>query len=111
MIDLLNIKYHFLKNDDSLTGSEDPQAKKKRIIKEKIYSKTPLGVRPLLYFFYRYIIRLGFLDGFQGFIFHFMQGFWYRLLVDIKIFEAELYLKEGKISITDYLSKEYGLQL
>jgi glycosyltransferase involved in cell wall biosynthesis len=43
----------------------------------------PLYVRPCLYFFYRYILRLGFLDGKQGFLFHFLQGFWYRLLVDV----------------------------
>ena len=35
------------------------------------------------YFVYRYVFRLGFLDGKEGFIFHFMQAFWYRLLVDI----------------------------
>ena len=29
------------------------------------------------------VIRLGFLDGKEGFIFHFMQAWWYRLLVDI----------------------------
>jgi hypothetical protein len=44
-------------------------------------------VRPFLYFFYRYFVRLGFLDGKQGAIFHFLQGFWFRLLVDIKIDE------------------------
>lgn len=47
----------------------------------------PLYVRPFVYFFYRYFLRLGFLDGKQGFIFHFLQGFWYRLLVDIKLDE------------------------
>ncbi len=45
----------------------------------------PLFVRPILYFIYRYFLRLGFLDGKQGFIFHFMQAFWYRLLVDIHL--------------------------
>ncbi|MGC4080847.1 MAG: hypothetical protein QM736_01690 [Vicinamibacterales bacterium] len=34
-------------------------------------------------FAYRYVLRLGFLDGKEGFIFHFLQAFWYRLLVDI----------------------------
>jgi hypothetical protein len=47
----------------------------------------PLFVRPMLYFLYRYILRLGFLDGKQGAIFHFMQALWFRLLVDIKIDE------------------------
>lgn len=47
--------------------------------------RLPLFVRPLLYFLYRYFLCLGFLDGKQGFIFHFLQGFWYRLLVDIHL--------------------------
>jgi glycosyltransferase involved in cell wall biosynthesis len=52
------------------------------------WSRLPLYVRPVLYFFYRYFLRLGFLDGKQGFVFHFMQGLWFRLLVDIKLDEA-----------------------
>lgn len=52
-----------------------------------IWGRLPLYVRPILYFFYRYICRLGFLDGKVGFIFHFLQAFWYRLLVDIQVDE------------------------
>jgi glycosyltransferase involved in cell wall biosynthesis len=47
------------------------------------WSRLPLYLRPVGYFFYRYVLRLGFLDGKEGFVFHFMQAFWYRLLVDI----------------------------
>ena len=47
----------------------------------------PLYIRPCLYFAYRYIIRLGFLDGREGFVFHVLQAFWYRLLVDINMSE------------------------
>ena len=54
---------------------------------KKLWWKAPLYLRPFLYFFYRYFLRLGFLDGKQGFVFHFLQAFWYRLLVDIKIDE------------------------
>jgi glycosyltransferase involved in cell wall biosynthesis len=52
-----------------------------------IWYRMPLYIRPFLYFFYRFILRRGFLDGKEGIIFHFLQGFWYRLLVDIKIDE------------------------
>ncbi len=51
------------------------------------YRYLPLYVRPWLYYFYRYFLRLGFLDGKQGLIFHFLQALWFRLLVDIKIDE------------------------
>jgi len=47
--------------------------------------RMPLFVRPFLYFIYRYFLRLGFLDGKKGFIFHFLQAFWYRLIVDVKL--------------------------
>lgn len=51
------------------------------------YERLPLFVRPFLYFFVRYFLRLGFLDGPQGLIFHVLQGFWFRFLVDAKIYE------------------------
>lgn len=89
MIDLLNLKYGFMAYDNDLSSTDDPQAKTKRMLKEKVYSRLPVGLRPALYFLYRYIIRGGFLDGGRGFIFHFMQGFWYRLLVDVKVVEVE----------------------
>jgi glycosyltransferase involved in cell wall biosynthesis len=47
--------------------------------------RLPLYVRPALYFFYRYVIRFGWMDGKQGFVFHFLHGFWYRLLIDIHL--------------------------
>ncbi len=52
---------------------------------KKYWYKLPLFVRPFIYFFYRYFLRLGFLDGKQGFIYHFTQAFLYRLLVDIEL--------------------------
>jgi glycosyltransferase involved in cell wall biosynthesis len=51
------------------------------------WARLPLFVRPCLYVGYRYILRGGFLDGREGFVFHVLQGFWYRLLVDINISE------------------------
>jgi len=54
---------------------------------KRVWSRLPLFVRPALYFTYRYFLRAGFLDGKEGFIFHFLQAYWYRLLVDIKLDE------------------------
>ncbi|HEY0175170.1 MAG TPA: glycosyltransferase family 2 protein [Pedobacter sp.] len=54
---------------------------------KQLWWQMPLFVRPAVYFIYRYIFRLGILDGRQGFIFHFLQAFWFRLIVDIKIKE------------------------
>lgn len=55
-------------------------------LKEKYY-RMPLYIRPVVYFLYRYFIRLGILDGKNGFIFHFLQAFWFRLIVDIRLEE------------------------
>ncbi|MES2827739.1 MAG: glycosyltransferase family 2 protein [Bacteroidota bacterium] len=49
----------------------------------------PKYLRPFLYFTYRMVFKLGIFDGKTGIIFHFLQAFWFRLLVDIKIDELE----------------------
>lgn len=72
------------------------QAERKRWLKYLLYYRTPLFTRPVLYFFYRYFIKLGFLDGKEGIIFHFLQGFWYRFLIDAKIYEYNLLNKDVK---------------
>lgn len=69
----------------SFWGSQEQRT---RWLKTRVYARAPLLLRAFLYFFYRYFIRLGFLDGKEGLIFHFLQGCWYRFLVDAKIYEA-----------------------
>jgi len=54
-----------------------------------LYNSAPLFVRPYVLFVYRYFIRLGFLDGKEGFIFWTLQTFWFRFLIDAKIFEQK----------------------
>lgn len=62
---------------------------RRRWLRDGLYARSPLFARVFLYWFYRYFIRLGFLDGKEGFIFHFLQGLWFRLLVDIKLEELK----------------------
>ncbi len=64
-------------------------ARYKRWLKERLYNRLPSGLRSSLYFFYRYFIGRGFLDGKEGFYFHFLQAFWYRAYVDATLFELE----------------------
>ena len=54
-----------------------------------VYYKLPIGMRSYLYYIYRYYFRLGFLDGQEGKIYAFLQAYWYRFLVDAKIYEHE----------------------
>jgi glycosyltransferase involved in cell wall biosynthesis len=65
----------------SLFGSPDQRV----IWCKRLWYRMPLYARPFLYFLYRYFVLGGILDGKQGFIFHFLQSFWYRLLVDIRL--------------------------
>lgn len=73
--------------DNVLNTNQLSQASQRRWVKKNFYGRSPLFFRAFLYFLMRYIIGLGFLDGTQGLIFHFLQGFWYRFLVDAKLYE------------------------
>ena len=53
----------------------------------KTWAILPRFVRAPAYFLWRYFFRLGFLDGKQGFAFHFLHAFWFRLITDLKIDE------------------------
>ena len=75
--------------DGRIKGNLFGNELEKRRYYKNLYMKSPLFIRPLLYFMYRYFLKAGFLDGIQGLIFHFLQGFWFRFLVDIKIFEIK----------------------
>ena len=62
----------------------------KRIwLREKLYIHIPLFIRAFIYFLYRYIYQLGFLDGREGFIYCFLHGLWYPFLVDAKYLEIK----------------------
>lgn len=65
--------------------SGDPVQRKRYL--RGLYDRAPLFVRPFCLFFYRYFLRVGFLDGVQGFVFFVLQTFWFRFLVDAKLYE------------------------
>jgi len=87
------------------------QAGMKRWLKLKVYARLPLGLRALLYFLYRYFLRLGFLDGWQGFAFHFLQGFWYRFLVDVKVHELETLMRVQGLTLEEAVRREFGYKI
>lgn len=76
-------------------GLPDGQAGQRRKLKFSVYGHAPLYLRAVLYWAYRYFIRLGILDGMPGLVFHFLQGFWYRFLIDAKIHEKRLLAASG----------------
>ncbi|TDQ08633.1 exosortase Y [Pedobacter metabolipauper] len=56
---------------------------------KRLWWNSPKYIRVFLYFTHRMIFQLGILDGKTGIIYHFLQGFWFRLIVDIKIDEMQ----------------------
>ncbi|MGA7749039.1 MAG: glycosyltransferase family 2 protein, partial [Gallionella sp.] len=111
MIELLNIRYEFAMHVGSDSRDIIQQASRKRWIKERVYSKLPLGLRALVYFLYRYILLGGFLDGYRGMIFHILQGFWYRFLVDVKVYEFERKMRAEGLDAKTLLRNEYGVEV
>lgn len=110
-VDVLNTKYHLFESDNSMMETQGGQARIKRILKEKVYASFPLGLRAFLYFMFRYLFRFGFLDGANGFVFHFMQAFWYRLLVDLKVSEIEKHAHGDVAAIKRELADKHGIRL
>ncbi len=60
---------------------------RRRWLRESIYLRSPIFLRCFLYWFYRYFLRFGFLDGRKGLTFHFLHGLWFRLLIDAKLWQ------------------------
>ena len=110
-VDLLDMEYDLTgtaKEDEIRTISK--QAKAKRLKKHK-YAGQPLFWRSFIYFCYRYFFRLGFMEGKEGFLWHFLQGWWYRTLVDAKIFEIKRACGNDKEKIIKYLKEKYNISL
>ena len=78
---------------------------------KKLYIKIPIFVRAFIYFCIRYIIKGGFLEGKEGFLWHFFQGLWYRTLVDAKIFEIKKRCNKECHKIVEYISKTYNINI
>lgn len=67
---------------DNATSINTTQAIRAKRAQKEWYARLPLFWRAFAYFCYRYFFRLGFLDGKEGFLWHFLQGWWYRTMVD-----------------------------
>lgn len=109
-VDLLNLEYGFMPYD-SVASLRSGQAGVKRWVKETLYARLPGGFRAFAYFFYRYVIRLGFLDGQAGMAFHFLQGFWYRYLVDAKVAEVKRYMREQSVGVEEAIETVLGIRV
>lgn len=90
-------------------GLADAVAAKRR--QKSLYGRMPLFWRSTAYFIYRYVFKLGFLDGKEGFLWDFLQGWWYRTLVDAKVMEVERACAADPGRIRAFLASRYGIRL
>ena len=111
VVDLLNLEYGFMAHETVADIRGGQQAGVKRWLKEKVYARLPGGLRAFAYFFYRYVIRLGFLDGKEGTAFHVLQGFWYRYLVDMKLHETKTYMRKHNASAEVAIRVVLGIEI
>lgn len=117
--EILNEKYNLIGSEAENIQNFGKHKERKHRTKSK-YNRLPIFWRSFAYFVYRYFLRGGFLDGKEGFIFAFIQGWWYRTLVDIKIFEVRKWLKannlnaespEGSQALKKYIKDHWGIAL
>lgn len=105
---LLDAEYSLSNHASSENGSFSESISSMRAKKDR-YAKMPLFLRSFLYFVYRYVFLLGFLDGKAGFLYDFFQGLWYRMLVDAKVYEIKKKSNGNKIEIKRILKEDYNI--
>ena len=110
-VDLLDIELDLTGAAETDDHKEiNPQALAKRMKKHK-YARQPLFWRSFAYFCYRYFLKGACLDGKVGFIWTFLQGWWYRTLVDAKVLEIKLQCGTDREKIKALLRRDYGITL
>lgn len=110
MIEFISLEYPLMEKREH--SSLNKSARLRRRLRNGLYAKSPLYLRALLYFVQRYFLRLGFLDGRRGFLFHSLQGLWNFLLVDAKVGEARAYIAENGIdAFRKHVATRHGIRL
>lgn len=109
--ELLDVEFNLSgRTADGNLSNLSPDARHRRELKLK-YAKQPLFWRSFAYFIYRYFVKGGFLEGKEGFLRHFLQGWWYRTLVDAKIFEIKKVCGNDPEKIRQYLKSHYNINI
>ena len=85
-----------VRKDEALGRQAEGKHKKKNR-----YNGLPLFWRSFAYFLFRYILKGGFMDGKEGFVFAFIQGWWFRTMVDVKLLEARKAMEAESIKLAN----------
>jgi hypothetical protein len=110
-VDLLDIELNLTGAAVTDVGKKiSKQAEQKRLRKHS-YAQKPLFWRSFAYFCYRYFLKGACLEGKEGFLWTFIQGWWYRTLVDAKVYEVKKACGNDKEKIRQYIKDNYGIAL
>ena len=108
-VELLNCEFDLIKVEEHV-GLLSKDAEEKRLKKKK-YANMPLFWRSFIYFIYRYFFKFGFIEGKEGFLWHFLQGWWYRTLVDAKVYEIKKHCGNDPVKIKAFVKENYQIDL
>ena len=112
VIDLLDRELRLGISQHALSGKMSRRQVIYHRVKTTIYPSLPPYLRAFAYYLYRYVFRLGFLDGQQGLVFCFLQAFWNLFLVDAKLYEArQMIAAKGLQAFIEHLRDAQGLDL
>jgi glycosyltransferase involved in cell wall biosynthesis len=122
-VDLLDLEYGLLKAENGKLKAESGSGGQQRLstglgdqaaakrAKKMRYARMPLFFRAFAYFVMRYVVRGGFLEGKEGFLWHFLQGWWYRTLVDAKVWEIKRESGGDREKMLGLLRGKYGMKI
>lgn len=110
-VELLDIEFGLTgaaATDNGKHLSDQAIAKRK---KKHKYARQPLFFRSFAYFCYRYFLKGAFLEGKEGFLWSFIQGWWYRTLVDAKVYEIKKQCGTDIEKIKAHLHDNYNIEI
>lgn len=102
------INYYLVNENAYNNYTSKNKSRVKKYLKHNLYYKLPIFIRPVILFFYNFIIRLGFFTGWQGWLYCILQTFWYRFLVDLNILKINKLIKNNKIHLNDVKNIKYN---
>lgn len=112
VLEMTMLRHFAYRYQDSDARLLSRKARLKRFLRNRVYLNFPLLVRPFLYWAYRYFLLLGFLDGKMGLVWHFLHGYWYYMLIDAKLVEANrILVRRGEAALIEHFDRSHGISI
>lgn len=82
---------------NSASTDEYVELRRSRWLRQAVWNKLPMFVRPFFLFIVRYVFQLGFLDGAPGLVYAVLKHFWYPFLISAQYYEKCRVTKENLV--------------